>query len=114
MPLERPFMTVRWTDLVMLNFAVPEEAIAAIAPAGTEPDSHDGQAYISVVGFMFHDARMFGLGFPGHARFEEVNLRYYVRRQDGDQLALRRGVCEEICCGRRWPRWHDGFTTKTT
>ena len=64
MPLERPFMTARWTDLVMLNFAVPEEVIAAIAPAGTEADTHDGQAYISVVGFMFHDARMFGLGFP--------------------------------------------------
>jgi uncharacterized protein len=87
---ERPFMTAQWTELVMLNFKVPVELIARIAPSGTEPDLFDGEAYLSVVGFMFRDARMFGLRMPGHSRFEEVNLRYYVRREvDG---CVRRGV----------------------
>ena len=76
MPSERPFLTASWTELLMLNFAVPGEVIARLAPPGTEPDYFEGRAYVSVVGFMFRDARFFGLGFPGHQRFEEVNLRY--------------------------------------
>jgi len=90
MPSERPFLTASWTELVMLNFAVPGEVIARLAPPGTEPDFFAGEAYLSVVGFMFRDARFFGLGLPWHRRFEEVNLRYYVRREVGD--AVRRGV----------------------
>jgi uncharacterized protein len=87
---ERPFITAEWTELAMLNFNVPAELIARIAPTGTEPDLFDGEAYLSVVRFMFRDARMFGLRFPGHSRFEEVNLRYYVRREVGGRV--RRGV----------------------
>ena len=87
---ERAFLTARWTELLLLNFAVPTDVVARIAPPGTEPDSFHAQSYVSVVGFMFRDARFFGLGFPGLRRFEEVNLRYYVRRRVGD--AVRRGV----------------------
>jgi uncharacterized protein len=90
MCLERPFLTARWTDLLMLNFEVPADVIARVAPLGTEPDLFDGRAYLSVVGFMFCDARLFGVRFPGHGRFEEVNFRYYVRRKVGGQF--RRGV----------------------
>jgi uncharacterized protein YqjF (DUF2071 family) len=98
MPSERPFLTASWTELLMLNFAVPGAVIARLVPPGTEPDFFEGQAYVSVVGFMFRDARFFGLGLPGHRRFEEVNLRYYVRRAVGDTVrsevgdAVRRGV----------------------
>jgi uncharacterized protein len=90
MPSERPFLTASWTELLMLNFAVPGEVIARLAPTGTEPDFFEDRAFISVVGFMFRDSRFFGIGFPGHGRFEEVNLRYYVRRELGD--AVRKGV----------------------
>jgi uncharacterized protein len=90
MPAERPFLTASWTEMLMLNFAVPGDVIARLAPPGTEPDSFDGQAYVSIVGFMFRDARLFGIRFPGHGRFEEVNLRYYVRRRVGD--STRKGV----------------------
>ena len=90
MPTERPFLTASWTELLMLNFAVPGDVIARLAPPGTEPDFFDGQAYVSIVGFMFRDARFFGIRFPGHRRFEEVNLRYYVRREVGD--TMRQGV----------------------
>ena len=90
MPSERPFLTASWTELLMLNFAVPGRVIARIAPRGTEPDFFRGEAYISIVGFMFRNARFFGIGLPGHGRFEEVNLRYYVRREMDD--GVRRGV----------------------
>jgi hypothetical protein len=75
---------------VLLNFRVPVEAIARLAPAGTEPDLHEGEAYISVVGFRFQRVRVFGIPVPGHTRFDEINLRYYVKRVvDGK---VRRGV----------------------
>ena len=41
---------------------------------------------VSVVGFLFLRTRVPGAPIPGHQDFEEVNLRYYVRRND------RRGV----------------------
>ncbi len=87
---ERPLLTARWTELVLLNFRVPVEEIERLAPAGTEPDVHDGEAYISVVGFRFQKVRIFGVPVPGHTRFDEVNLRYYVKRTVGGEV--RRGV----------------------
>jgi uncharacterized protein YqjF (DUF2071 family) len=87
---ERPVLTANWTELLLLNFAVPVELLATLAPAGTEPDLFDGQAYASVVGFRFHKVRLFGLAVPAHSQFAEVNLRYYVRRVVGGEL--RRGV----------------------
>jgi uncharacterized protein YqjF (DUF2071 family) len=88
--MPRPLLTARWTELLMLNFPVPVEAIAPIAPPGTEPDLHDGQTYISVIGFRFHAVRFFGLAVPGHTDFPEINFRYYVRRRVGNET--RRGV----------------------
>lgn len=86
----RPFLTARWTDLVMLNFVVPEELIASLAPTGTEPDLFDSMAYASIVGFRFTNIRVLGIPIPGHSAFDEVNLRYYVKRiVDG---GVRRGV----------------------
>jgi uncharacterized protein YqjF (DUF2071 family) len=87
---ERPLLTARWTDLLLLNFAVPAEVIAGLAPPGTDPDLHDGKSYISVVGFQFQNVRLFGLPIPGHTRFDEINLRYYVKRIVGSEV--RRGV----------------------
>jgi uncharacterized protein YqjF (DUF2071 family) len=87
---ERPVLTARWTELLLLNFRVPVELIGQIAPPGTEPDTFDGQAYVSIVGFRFQGARLFGLPIPAHTRFVEINLRSYVRRRVDDQT--RRGV----------------------
>jgi len=87
---ERPFLTARWTELLVLNFAVPGDVVARLAPPGTEPDLFDGEAYLSVLGFMFRDARFHGVGLPWWRHFEEVNLRYYVRHDT--ELGPRRGV----------------------
>jgi uncharacterized protein YqjF (DUF2071 family) len=56
------------------------------APTGTELDSYNGVFYVSVVGFLFLRTRVLGAPLPWHQNFEEVNLRFYVRRND------RRGV----------------------
>jgi uncharacterized protein len=87
---ERPFLTARWINLVLLNFRLPAEVVASVTPAGLEPDLHEGQAYISVVGFGFQNVRVMGVPVIGHTQFDEINLRYYVKRTVGNEV--RRGV----------------------
>ena len=75
-----PFLTAQWRDLLMLNYPVEASLLAPLVPAGTELDLWRGQSLVSVVGFRFVDTRVLGLACPGHRDFEEVNLRFYVRR----------------------------------
>ena len=49
-----------------------------------------GKCFASIVGFQFRGARLFGVPVPFHQNFEEVNLRFYVRREMAD--GPRRGV----------------------
>jgi uncharacterized protein YqjF (DUF2071 family) len=86
----RPFLTARWRYLAMLNYEVPPEILAPLVPAGTELDSWQGKTFASMVGFLFLDTRVRGIVIPGHRDFEEVNLRFYVRRKAED--GWRRGV----------------------
>lgn len=86
----RSFLTAQWRYLVMLNYEVEPESLMPYLPRGTELDSWNGQFYISLVGFHFAHTRVMGLPIPGCTSFEEVNLRFYVRRHAVD--GWRRGV----------------------
>lgn len=77
-----PFLTARWEHLVFLNFEVDRRLLAPRVPSGTELDPWQGSHVVSVVGFRFRSVRLLGLPIPGHTDFEEVNLRFYVRRRD--------------------------------
>ena len=74
----------------MLNYPVAPEVVEPFVPRGTELDFWQGRTYVSVVGFLFLDTRVWGMGIPYHRDFEEVNLRFYVRRQGPE--GWRRGV----------------------
>jgi len=74
----------------MLNYPIEPSVLRHIVPRGTELDTWQGRHYISVVGFLFERTRVFGVPVPFHRNFEEVNLRYYVRRKASD--GWRRGV----------------------
>jgi len=74
----------------MLNYEVDPDLVRPLAPRGTEIDFFEGRTYVSLVGFMFLDTTVKGLPIPFHRNFEEVNLRFYVRRRVGDEV--RRGV----------------------
>lgn len=86
----REFLTAEWRHLVMLNYAVDAEWLSPLVPRGTELDRFDGSAYISLVGFRFLRTRVCGVWVPLHSDFDEVNLRFYVRRTEGSEI--RRGV----------------------
>jgi uncharacterized protein YqjF (DUF2071 family) len=84
------FLTARWVHLAMLNYEVHPQALAHLVPPGTELDSFGGKTLVSVVGFQFRDTRVLGIPVPFHRHFDEVNLRFYVRRTTDE--AVRRGV----------------------
>ncbi|MDB6025907.1 MAG: hypothetical protein JWM68_2130 [Verrucomicrobiales bacterium] len=86
----RPFLTADWRHLVMLNYVVDPSMLKPFLPCGTELDFYRGDTFVSVVGFRFLNTKVFGCAFPFYRNFEEVNLRFYVRRQMGD--SVRRGV----------------------
>jgi len=82
MPQPRVFLTAEWKQLLMLNYAVDPALLQPFVPAGVELDSFEGRTYASLVGFQFNDTRVAGFAIPFHRCFEEVNLRFYVRRSE--------------------------------
>jgi uncharacterized protein YqjF (DUF2071 family) len=84
MPMPRPFLTARWENLVLLNYACPPAILEPLVPRGTMLDSWNGETLVSLVGFLFRNTRVLGLRIPGHQTFEEVNLRFYVSRLAGE------------------------------
>ena len=84
------FLTAEWRHVAMLNFEIDPKVLRPFVPAGTELDDWRGRIFISVVGFLFLNTRVFGVAIPFHRNFEEVNLRFYVRRKASD--GWRRGV----------------------
>ena len=74
----------------MANYAVKREILETRVPHSTELDLHDGKCFVSQVAFMFRDTRVFRCPVPFHIDFEEINLRFYVKRETNGEL--RRGV----------------------
>jgi hypothetical protein len=75
----------------MLNYAIDPILLSGYAPRGTQLDFFEKKTYLSLVGFRFRHTKLFGrMPVPLHTDFDEVNLRFYVRRtKDGE---VRRGV----------------------
>lgn len=94
------FLTAEWRFLAMLNYEIEPRLLQPYLPYGTELDFWQDRCYVSIVGFLFLDTRLLGLPIPFHRNFEEINLRFYVRRKAPD--GWRRGVVfiKEIV-----PRW---------
>lgn len=87
----KKFLNARWHDLIMANYEVEAALLAERVPPGTELDLDDGKCFVSLIGFMFLDTRVLGVPIPFHINFEEVNLRFYIKRDvDGE---TRRAVC---------------------
>lgn len=74
----------------MINYEINPQILAPHLPAYTELDTFNNKTFVSVVGFMFNDCKVFGLRWPFHTSFEEVNLRFYVKHFDG--VVWKRGV----------------------
>ena len=83
-------LTAEWRFLAMLNYEIEPVALVPFIPTGTELDFWKGKTYVSLVGFLFQNTRVRGMPILFHRDFEEVNLRFYIRRKADD--GWRRGV----------------------
>jgi uncharacterized protein len=87
-PITRPLLTQSWRDLAFLHWPVDPAAVVRLLPAGTVPDTFDGNTYVGLVPFRMHRAGWFGLpGIPYLGTFPETNVRLYSVDEHG-----RRGV----------------------
>lgn len=84
------FLTAEWNDLAMFNYEINPEILENYIPKGTELDLWNGKCYLSLIGFMFENVKVLGIKVPFHVNFEEVNLRFYVKRYENNKW--KRGV----------------------
>jgi uncharacterized protein len=92
----KPFLTAEWRKLAMANYAVDPKLLKDHVPHLTQLDLHKGVCYVSLVGFMFLNTRVKGIRVPFHINFEEINLRYYIHHQDGNENKRGVGFIKEI------------------
>lgn len=84
------FLKAEWRKLALANYTIDQKLLEKYVPVGTELDLWEGKCYVSLVGFMFVNTKLLGLKIPFHSNFEEVNLRFYVKRFDNGEW--KRGV----------------------
>jgi len=84
------FLKAQWRNIIMANYPVPETLLMPFLPKGVELDLFQGKAYVSLVGFMFQNIKLFNIPVPWFGNFEEINLRFYVKKTEGE--IVKRGV----------------------
>lgn len=84
------FLKANWENLIMANYEVDPSILKPYLPNGVELDFYNHKTYVSLVGFMFKKTSLFGVPIPFFGSFEEINLRFYVRKVEGKKI--KKGV----------------------
>ena len=84
------FLTAEWRKLAVINYEIDPEILEKYLPNGTELDFFNGKYLVSLVGFMFLNTKVLKVSVPFHRNFEEVNLRFYVKKLENG--IWKRGV----------------------
>jgi uncharacterized protein YqjF (DUF2071 family) len=79
--MARSLLAMRWVDVLFAHWPVDPGLVAATLPDGLDVDTYDGDAYLGVVGFRMESIRP--RGAPVGLSFPELNLRTYVRGDEG-------------------------------
>lgn len=78
-------MKAQWRNLIMTNYAIDPVVLQPYLPKNTELLFYNDKCYISLVSFMFLQTRVLGkIPIPFHSRFEEINLRFYLKHHNHD------------------------------
>lgn len=102
------FLKAEWRNLILANYIIDPAILKSYIPKGTELDFWAEKCYVSLVGFMFKNTRLLGFKIPFHVNFEEINLRFYVKRKDGD--TWKRGV---VFIKEFVPKWALSYVANT-
>lgn len=80
----RTLLHMGWHDLLFLHWSLPPEEVAARLPKGLVPDLYEDQAWVGIIPFAMRGVRPAGLpAVPAWSNFYEINLRTYVRDEQG-------------------------------
>lgn len=74
----------------MANYRIQPNLLQPWLPKGTEFDLFNDTCFVSLVAFRFWNTKLKGFPIPFHQNFEEINLRFYVKRKEQD--IWKRGV----------------------
>ena len=85
------FLKANWEHIIMANYEINPQILIPFLPKGVELDLFEGKCFISLVGFMFKNTKLFTIPIPFFGNFEEINLRFYVKRTEEDNT-IKRGV----------------------
>lgn len=85
------FLKANWENIIMANYEIDPKILIPFLPKGVELDLFNGKCYISLVGFMFKNTKLFNIPIPFFGNFEEINLRFYVKRTEENGIT-KRGV----------------------
>lgn len=88
--MPKTFLQANWENLIMANYEIEPSILAPYLPNGVELDFFNNKAYVSLVGFMFKHTKLFGFPIPFFGSFEEVNLRFYVKKIENRKI--KKGV----------------------
>ena len=80
-----------FSELVALNFQIDPRLLKRHVPKGLELRFFEGETYVSLVAMVLRRVKAWGIPVPFAGGFGEMNLRFYVRRKDGD--GYQHGAC---------------------
>lgn len=95
-----PFLTAEWKDLIVINYEIDPELLKKHIPRGTELDLFDGKAFISIIAFSFNKNKLFGFIPSLPYSFEEVNLRFYIKRNVNGEVRRAVAFISEVVPSR--------------
>lgn len=75
------FLKTNWLRLASANYIIDSSILNKYLPKGTILESHNDKYFISLVAFRYCKTRLFNVPIPYHQMFEEINLRFYVKRE---------------------------------
>ena len=77
---KRSLLRANWENLVFINYEVDSSLLEPYLPSGNKLDLWNGRCYLSLVAFQFRNTRIFQIPVYGWRNFDEINLRFYVKR----------------------------------
>tara|TARA_B100000809_G_scaffold118758_1_gene117075 strand:- start:46028 stop:46750 length:723 start_codon:yes stop_codon:yes gene_type:complete len=79
--MNKVFLKANWLRLASANYIIDPAILDKHIPNGTLLEAHNGKHYVSLVGFRYCETRLLNIRVPYHHIFEEINLRFYVKRE---------------------------------
>ena len=84
-------MQANWSEIVSVNFQIDPAILESRVPKGLELNFHNKETYISLLARRLNNVKMMGFPLPICRGFEELSLRFYVKRKIGPRYV--NGVC---------------------